>query len=142
MCKRPCFHNQYLTSFNRPNVTLVDTAGQGIDRITEKGIMANGKEIELDCIVYATGFEFGTEYSQRMRTTITGRDGVTLAEHFHEGTRTLHGMHSRGFPNLYIIAIAQAAITPNFTHMLNVQAKHIAYIVRHANDHGIKTVEV
>jgi cyclohexanone monooxygenase len=142
MCKRPCIHNEYLDSFNLPNVTLIDTAGKGINRITEKGIVANGREIELDCIVYATGFEFGTDYSRRMRTIITGRGGLSLAEHFNEGTRTLHGMHSHGFPNLYIVANAQASVTINRTHLLNEQAKHIAYIVKYANDRGVKTVEV
>jgi cation diffusion facilitator CzcD-associated flavoprotein CzcO len=141
-CKRPCFHDDYLPTFNRSNVTLVDTAGQGISHITEKGVVANDQEIELDCIVYATGFEFGTDYSQKMRTTICGRNGVALHEQWADGPRTLHGLHSRGFPNCFIISIAQSALTPNFTHMLNEQAKHIAYIVSQAKKHNASTVEV
>jgi cation diffusion facilitator CzcD-associated flavoprotein CzcO len=142
-CKRPCFHDDYLPTFNRPNVTLVDTQGKGIERITEKGIVVNGsEEIELDCIVYATGFEFGTDYSQKMRTTIRGRGGVALHDHWKDGPRTLHGLHSRGFPNCYVIQISQSALTPNFTHMLNENAKHIVYIVTQAKARNAKTIEV
>ncbi len=72
-CKRPCFHDDYLPAFNRPNVTLVDTDGKGVDRITERGIVANGEEYELDCIVFATGFEVGTDYSRRSGYEVTGR---------------------------------------------------------------------
>ena len=140
-CKRPCFHDEYLQTFNRPNVTLVDTQGRGIESITEKGIVANGKEIELDAIIYSTGFEFSTDFSQKMRTTITGRDGLTLSEHWKDGTRTLHGLHARGFPNLFIISIAQSGWSVNFTHMLNVVSKHIALIVNETNARGARTVE-
>lgn len=49
-CKRPCFHDKYLQTFNRPNVTLIDTDGQGIECITRKGVVANGVEYEVDCI--------------------------------------------------------------------------------------------
>ena len=62
-CKRPCFHDEYLKTYNRESVTLVDTDGKGLDKITEKGIFFNGKEYEVDCIIFATGFEVGTEYT-------------------------------------------------------------------------------
>ena len=57
MCKRPCFHNDYLPTFNRPNVHLIDTHGKGITEITEKGPVFEGKQYELDVLIYATGFE-------------------------------------------------------------------------------------
>src|SRR5258708_21064179 len=57
LCKRPCFHNDYLPTFNRPNVHLVDTHGKGITEITEKGPVFEGKQYELDVLIYATGFE-------------------------------------------------------------------------------------
>jgi len=141
MCKRPCFHDDYLPTFNRPNVTLVDTQGRGVERITPKGVVANGVEYELDCLIYATGFEFGTDYTRRLGFDIHGRNGMSLAEKWRDGASTLHGMHSNGFPNLFIMSIVQAANSPNFTHMLNEQAKHIAYIVSHCRDHGINEVE-
>ena len=60
-CKRPCFHDEYLQAFNRDNVTLVDTHGRGVEQITEDGVVVDGVEYELDCLIFATGFEVGTE---------------------------------------------------------------------------------
>jgi len=141
-CKRPCFHDEYLDTFNRPTVKLIDTEGKGVERITEKGIVANGVEYELDCIIFATGFEVGTEYTRRSGYELYGRDGVTLTEKWSNGVRTLHGFHSRGFPNCFIISNAQSGLTVNFPHMLNEQAKHVSYIVTHALDHEIGAFEV
>lgn len=141
-CKRPCFHDEYLDTFNLPNVTLVDTKGRGVERITERGIVANGEEYQLDCIIYATGFEVGTAYTRRAGYEIYGRDGVTLTERWADGIRTLHGMHSRGFPNCFIMGPQQSGFTVNFPHMLDEQSRHIAYIVKHAVDNDVGTVEV
>jgi len=140
-CKRPCFHDEYLDTFNRPNVTLVDTNGRGVERITERGVIANGQEFELDCLIYATGFEVGTDYTRRSGYELYGRDGVTLTERWKGGMRTLHGFHSRGFPNCFIISNAQSGFTVNFPHMLNEQAKHIAYMVKYAQDHEVQALE-
>ena len=140
-CKRPCFHDEYLQTFTRPNVTLVDTAGQGVDCITERGIVANGVEYELDCIIYATGFEVGTEYSRRAGYEIIGRDGVTLTEKWADGASTFHGFHTRGFPNCFIISNLQSGFTVNFPHMLSEQATHLGYILSHAEKNGITRIE-
>ncbi len=140
-CKRPCFHDDYLATFNRPNVELVDTQGRGVERITEKGIVANGVEYELDCIVYATGFEVGTEYTRRSGYELFGRDGVTLTEKWADGASTLHGMHSTGFPNCFIFSNIQSGFTVNFPHMLDEQSKHLAHILRHASEHNVATIE-
>ena len=128
-CKRPCFHDDYLKTFNRPNVTLVDTQGQGVDRITEKGIMANGVEYELDCIIFATGFEVGTAYTRRAGYDITGKGGQTLSDKWANGLRTLHGFQTNGFPNCFFMGVTQGGFTANFPHMLNEQSLHIAYMV-------------
>ncbi|BCS26830.1 flavin-containing monooxygenase [Aspergillus puulaauensis] len=142
MCKRPCFHNDYLPTFNRPNVTLVDTKGAGIERITETGIVAQGVETEVDCIIYASGFEYvGSDYSDRMRIVMRGRNGVALDEHWKDGPRTLHGLYTRNFPNHFIMSITQSAVAPNFTHMLNEQAKHIAFVVSESLKKGATTIE-
>ena len=140
-CKRPCFHDEYLQTFTRPNVTLVDTAGQGVDCITERGIVANGVEYELDCIIYATGFEVGTEYSRRAGYEIIGRDGITLTEKWADGASTFHGFHTRGFPNCFIISNLQSGFTVNFPHMLSEQATHLGYILSHAEKNGITRIE-
>ena len=141
-CKRPCFHDDYLDAFNRPNVALVDTQGHGVERITERGVVANGVEYEVDCIVYATGFEVGTAYTRRSGCELLGRDGMTLSEHWSRGVRTLHGMHVHGFPNSFIMGNQQAGFTVNYPHLLNEQSRHIAYIVAEARARGARTVEV
>ena len=140
-CKRPCFHDEYLATFNRDSVKLIDTEGQGVERITEKGIVANGQEYEVDCIIFATGFEVGTEYTRRSGYDLTGRDGLTLSEKWKDGIRTLHGMHSRGFPNVFVIQNAQSAFTANFPHAMNEQAIHLSYIVKQCMNGNIRTVE-
>jgi cyclohexanone monooxygenase len=140
-CKRPCFHDEYLQTFNRPNVTLVDTHGAGVERVTEKGVVVAGEEYELDCLIYATGFEVGTDYARRAGYEIVGRNGLTLSEKWQDGIRTLHGLHIHGFPNCFMMSIAQSGFTVNFPHMINEQARHIAYIVERALDQGIRSLE-
>ena len=140
-CKRPCFHDDYLATFNRPNVTLVDTQGLGVQQITERGVVVDGVEYELDCLIFATGFEVGTSYAQRAGYEIKGRSGQTLTEKWQDGVSTLHGMHSRDFPNNFIFAIAQSGFTVSYPHMLNEQSKHAAYIIAECQKRGIKVVE-
>jgi len=140
-CKRPCFHDEYLATFNRPNVHLIDTQGKGVERITEKGIVANGVEYELDCIIYATGFEVGTAFTQRSGYELYGRGGQALTEKWRDGVSTLHGLHSRGFPNCFIISNTQSGFTANFPHMINEQSKHIAYVLKHCAEHQVRVVE-
>ena len=141
-CKRPCFHDEYLDTFNRPNVTLVDTRGRGVERISEHGVVANGVEYQVDCLIYATGFEVGTGYTRRSGYELYGRGGMTLSEKWANGMTTLHGFHCRGFPNCFIISIAQSGFSVNFPHMLNEQAKHLSYIIKHALDHQVRALEV
>ena len=121
-CKRPCFHDEYLDTFNRPNVTLVDTNGRGVDRLTEHGIVANGVEYEIDCLIFATGFEVGTAFTRRAGCELYGRGGLSLSEKWADGTSTFHGMHVRGFPNLFIFSIVQSGFSVNFPHMLDEQS--------------------
>ena len=106
-CKRPCFHDDYLKAFNRPQVTLVDTNGQGVERITERGVVANGQEYELDCLIYATGFEVGTAYTRRAGYDILGRGGFKLSDKWADGLCTLHGFQTRGFPNCFFMGVTQ-----------------------------------
>jgi cyclohexanone monooxygenase len=141
-CKRPCFHDEYLETFNRPNVTLVDTRGRGVERITGTGVVANGVEYPVDCLIYATGFEVGTDYTRRAGYELVGRDGRTLTEKWADGVRTLHGMQSRGFPNCFILGPQQAGFTVNYPHLLDEQGRHVAYVVAQALQRGLRTVEV
>jgi len=140
-CKRPCYHNEYLETFNRPNVTLVDTRGAGVDRITEKGIVFDGKEYELDCLIFASGFEVGTHYTRRSRFEVTGRDGLTLGQKWKDGVRTLYGMHVHGFPNCFVMSLDQTGFTVNFPYILNEQATHIAHVISRALGEDIESIE-
>ena len=140
-CKRPTFNDDYLPTFNRDNVTLVDTKGQGVDAITEKGVVVDGVEYELDCLIFATGFEVGTDYSRRAEFSIVGRGGKTLTQHWKDGMRTFHGFYSHGFPNCFHMGITQNGLSVNFTSMLDPQAQHIAYVIKEATLRQAKTIE-
>ena len=140
-CKRPTFNDEYLPAFNRPNVTLVDTQGRGVDRITEKGLVFDGVEYEVDCIIFGTGFEVGTAYTRRAGFEIYGRGGKTLTEHWASGLKTLHGFYSSGFPNCFHMGITQNGLTANFPHMLEEQARHITEVIQHTKEHEARSLE-
>jgi cyclohexanone monooxygenase len=143
LCKRPCFHDEYLQAYNEPGVHLVDTDGKGVERITETAVVVAGVPYEVDCIIYASGFEVGTEYTRRAGYDLTGRDGVKLSEHWAEGMRTKHGTHVHGFPNAFIVQMTQGAnLISNIPHNFVEAGRTIAMIVRHALDHGYREVEV
>ena len=141
-CKRPCFNDEYLPSFNLPGVHLIDTDGVGVERFTETGLVANGQEFELDCVIFATGFEVGTDYTRRSGYDLIGRNGQSLKDKWADGIATLHGMQTSGFPNCFIISQAQSGFTVSFPHAMNEQAKHIAYIIQQVAQSNAKVVEV
>ncbi|TDJ29319.1 MAG: NAD(P)/FAD-dependent oxidoreductase [Gammaproteobacteria bacterium] len=140
-CKRPCFHDDYLPSFNRPNVKLVDTQGRGVERITEKGVVVDGHEYEIDCLILATGFEVGTSYNRRAGYEIIGRKRQTLSEKWANGMRTFHGFQTNGFPNCYFMGVTQGGFTANFPHLLNEQSVHIAYMISHGTNNNVHCME-
>ena len=143
LCKRPTFHDEFLQSFNNPNTTLIHTEGKGVERITENGVVVDGTEYELDCIVYASGFEVGTDFARRCGFDPKGRDGKTLSEHWGPGMRTMHGTHVHGFPNMFIVQPTQgAALISNVPHNLTESGQTIAMIVRHAIDNRKQVMEV
>ncbi len=144
LCKRPCFHDEYLAAFNRPNVTLIDCPS-GIERVTEHGVVANGVDYELDCIIYATGFEAEvTPFPRRAGHPIIGRGGASLAEKWKDGARTLHGTMTRGFPNLFISPAPgqQAVVSVNHTHIMVTGAEHIAATIARLDERGARIVDV
>ncbi|HEX7946494.1 MAG TPA: NAD(P)/FAD-dependent oxidoreductase [Phenylobacterium sp.] len=140
-CKRPTFNDDYLPTFNRPNVTLVDTLGRGVDRIDETGLWFDGVHYEVDCIIFATGFEVGTAYTRRAGFEVYGKDGRTLTERWAGGLKTLHGFYTDGFPNCFHLGITQNTLTPNFPHMLEEQARHVAEVVKAAGERQAAVVE-
>jgi cation diffusion facilitator CzcD-associated flavoprotein CzcO len=139
-CKRPCFHDEYLQTFNRPNVALIDTHGKGVEALTEHAVVANGRAYDVDCLVFATGFEVGTSFTRRAGYDIVGLGGRTLSEHWAEGLRTLHGLTTSGFPNCFFLGFTQTAITVSVPQALNEQAQHVAYMVTEARARGFETL--
>ena len=131
-CKRPCFHDDYLMTFNRSNVTLVDTDGSGVEQITRDGVVAGGREYKLDCLIFATGFEVGTSYARRAGYQIRGTGERTLEAKWAKGGRSLHGMTVNGFPNCFIFSTIQSGFTANYPHALVEQSTHAAYIIAQA----------
>ena len=143
LCKRPCFHDTYLQSFNTPSVHLVDTEGKGVERITATGVVVAGKEYPVDCIIYASGFEVGTAYQRRAGFDLVGRGGRRLSEHWAQGMRSKHGVHVNGFPNAFFVQPTQGAnLISNIPHNLTEAARTIAMLVAHARDHGQQQIEV
>ncbi len=140
-CKRPCFHDQYLQAFNRPSVHLVDTDGAGVDEITPTGVVVAGGEYELDTLIFATGFEVGTDYTRRAGYEVRGARGVNLSEHWADGMRSIHGMHVHGFPNMFVLGHTQGGFTVNYPHLLDEASRHACHIVRQALDNGWTEVE-
>jgi cyclohexanone monooxygenase len=141
-CKRPTFNDEYLPTFNRPNVTLIDTSGsRGVERITRTGVVASGVEYEVDCIIFASGFEVGSTRHRGLDFNILGPDGYSLFEHWARGIRTLHGHSTFGFPNLFFIGVGQNGLSANMTFMLETQAEHIAYILDEVMRRGARSVQ-
>ena len=122
-------------------MTLVDTEGRGVERIDETGVWANGQHFDLDCLIYATGFEVGTEYARRAGYEVHGRGGQTMTEKWADGAATFQGFHMRGFPNLFLVSIVQSGFSVNFPHMLDEQAKHLAYLLDEVRRRGAEVVE-
>ncbi|MFJ9710300.1 flavin-containing monooxygenase [Streptomyces sp. NPDC101234] len=138
-CKRPCFHDEYLPAFNRPNVRLVDTQGQGVRRLTPRGVEVDGVEYPVDCLVLATGFDQDSAYVDRVGFDVTGRDGVSLAQKWQDGPETFHGVMTSGFPNFFILPpnYTQGTAAINFCHTLDETAQHVAACVGEFERRGV-----
>jgi cyclohexanone monooxygenase len=147
ICKRPGFSDEYLDAFNRPDVTLVDTAGLGIERVTPTGVVANGREYDLDCLVFATGFEAnesGSSFTRRIGFDAIGRNGVSLAAKWAPGLATLHGLMTAMFPNMFVQSAPSGQNTEpaNYAHTLLENARHMAYVIAEVRRRGARTFEV
>ena len=140
-CKRPCFHDEYLQAFNRPNVHLIDTDGKGVNEINERGVIVNGVEYPVDLLIFASGFEVTTTYTHRLGFDPKGRNGVSLSEAWAEGPATLHGVLSNGFPNMFMISTVQGAQATNFVHSITETAQHVAFLIEQCVKGNIATIE-
>ena len=141
-CKRPGFCDYFLEVFNRSNVTLVDTQGKGVERITPRGVVAAGREYEIDCLVFATGFEYLPEFGHESGMKITGRGGLALDQHWSRGARTLYGVQTHGFPNFFLMRLAQAGVSINYMHTADAQTSYIAKVISACRQNGKSSVEL
>lgn len=140
-CKRPGFHDQYLQTFNRANVTLIDTKGRGVERITEKGVVAADVEVALDCLIFATGFDYLGEYSREFGIDITGARGRRLSEEWRDGARTLYGVQAHGFPNFLLISLVQASGTINYLMTADEQSKYVVHVIDRCMRKGVESIQ-
>ena len=140
-CKRPTFHDEYLTTFNKPHVTLVDTAPRGVSEINERGVVHDGKEYPLDVLIYATGFRWMATSTFNM---IRGVNGRSLKDKWEDdGTSTFLGLHSNGFPNLFIVSGPQGGGGSfNFTNAIEEHADYIAWMLNTMRENAYDVVDV
>lgn len=136
-CKRPTFQDEYLPTFNQPNVTLVDTDGQGVERCTPRGIVANGIEYELDVLILATGFLLATGENaapaELFGIPVKGRDGRRLKDKYGSADfATLHGIATNGFPNFLYPGLGGGTGSPNLTAVFDIEATHLANVLKEA----------
>jgi cyclohexanone monooxygenase len=142
-CKRPLFSDEFLQVFNQDTVTLIDTDGRGVDRVTEKGLVFDGVEYEVDCIIFATGFRVGVPPYEAGEFTLIGRDGVDLADRWADGCKSLHGILMHGFPNLFVVGNKQhSGLTTNVPHILGEQGAHVGQVIKRCIDAHIRTIDV
>ena len=140
-CKRPTFHDEYLPTFNLPHVHLVDTAPRGVSEINARGVVHDGKEYPLDVLIYATGFQWMATSTFNM---IVGREGRTLRDKWQEeGTKTFLGLHSKGFPNLFLISGPQGGGGSfNFTNAIEEHGDYVVWLLETMRDQGNGVVDV
>ncbi|WP_199435264.1 flavin-containing monooxygenase [Qaidamihabitans albus] len=142
-CKRPGFHDKYLQTFNRENVTLVDTGGRGLDGISAHAIHVDSTAYDVDCIIYATGFEAAVSPGRAGGFTVRGRNGATLEERWKGAVRSVHGIYSNQFPNLFIVGgLRQAAVSINVLFVNGEQARHVAEMLQHLIQQDVRSFEV
>jgi cyclohexanone monooxygenase len=140
-CKRPTFHDEYLPTFNQPHVHLVDVAPLGVQQINEAGVVHDGNQYDLDVLIYATGFDF---MSRETMGRVTGIDGRTIADKWEqEGTRTFLGLHTNGFPNLFIVAGPQGTGGSfNFLDAIEEHGEYIVWLLSTMREQGHGVVDV
>ena len=143
MCKRPASSDEFYPAFNRPNVRLLDVSPtRGVERVTSRGFIHESSEYEIDCLIFASGFEVTSDLQRRWGIDkISGRGGQSLYDHWAREFRTLHGVMTNGFPNQFFVGFFQGGFNASTTETFNNQGRHIAWIVSQALRRGARTVE-
>ena len=140
-CKRPAFHDEFLSTFNLPHVTLVDTAPLGVAEINTKGVVHDGVEYPVDVLIYATGFQWMATATFEM---IVGQDGRTLRQKWQEeGTKTFLGIHSHGFPNLFVMSGPQGGGGQfNFTRGIESHTDYVLWMLETLRERGAERIDI
>jgi cation diffusion facilitator CzcD-associated flavoprotein CzcO len=143
LCKRPLSNETYLDTFNLPNVKLIDvSATRGVEGMTASGFIADGVEHEIDCMIFASGFEVTSDLDRRWGIpTYEGRSGLSIYDHWNEEYKTLHGMMTHNFPNQFFVGYYQGGLNATTTEQYRQQCHHIAYIISEALARGATSVE-
>ncbi|MGW0017958.1 flavin-containing monooxygenase [Rhodococcus sp. NPDC003382] len=141
LCKRVGFHDEFLPTFNRDNVELVDTDGRGIQSLTRDGVVVGDREYKVDALIFATGYDVSSSYTRRTGFDIIGRDGVHLSDKWKSGPRTFHGLQSSGFPNCFFLGYTQTGVANNYTHTAEERARHLVYLLEQRVARGATTIE-
>jgi len=138
--KRICIDTEYFSTFNRPNVTLVDIKSNPIEEITANAVRTGGKDYEVDALVLATGFDAMT--GSVAKIDISGRNGQTLNQKWAEGPRTYLGLMSAGFPNLFVITgPGSPSVLSNMIVSIEQHVDWIADCVTYMRDRNLDTME-
>jgi cation diffusion facilitator CzcD-associated flavoprotein CzcO len=140
-CKRNPLDSGYYETFNLPHVHLVDVQANPISEITPSGVrLRDGSEHEFDAIVYATGFDAMTGPMDRI--DIRGRGGELLREKWAEGPRTLLGLMSAGYPNLFIITGPQSpSVLSNMPVSIEQHVDFVAKMIGELAERGAASIE-
>jgi len=140
-CKRIVLDTNYFQTYNRDDVTLVSCADHPIEEITEKGLIINGTEYELDCIIFATGYDAMT--GALTRIDIRGRDGTTVKETWKDGPQAFLGMAVNGFPNMFTICgPGSPSVLANVITHIEQNVEWISDIMAYMRDHNKASAEV
>jgi cation diffusion facilitator CzcD-associated flavoprotein CzcO len=139
-CKRPTFHNAYLSTFNRDNVTLETTP---IEAITPRGLrVAGGEEHRADTLVLATGFKV-FDSGNMPCFPVRGLGGADLERFWSERRRQAYqGVSVPGFPNYFMIIGPYAYNGASYFHLIESQMSHIVRCLSHARRRGATRIEV
>ena len=142
-CKRPTSNDDFYDTFNRPNVKLIDVSeSQGVERLTENGFVANGEEYEVDCIMFASGYEVTSDLDRRWGFDVfEGRDGFSMYENWNGSYQTFHGVMTHRFPNLFVIGLNQGGLNSSLTVNFEEQSRHVAHIIKQVKARGATVVE-
>ncbi|MFY8143568.1 MAG: flavin-containing monooxygenase [Caulobacter sp.] len=138
--RRPCLDTHYYEAFNLPHVSLVDCFEEPITEFTETGLRTSQREIALDVIIMATGYDALT--GPMLAIDITGRDGLKLSEAWRDGPRSYLALLMHGFPNLFIIGGPNGpSILANYIRLDELNVDWVVDCILHMRREGLATVE-